>query len=306
MLSAEIGSPDTCTACHTDQDLEWAGKWVNQWWPREKDDVTRNRARAIQEFREGRAVNYSKLLQLAQSEEIILWKASLTAMLAPWNQLKEVEIYLRQSLNHSDPQIRSAAVRALVQHPNAAQLLSSTRMDTARSVRIQTAQVIGPDAEYQAEYEAFLKFNSDRPNNALMLADYFRGDDEAQQDWIQRAVSLDPSNEIIYADGAVLLARSGNTQAARELLQQGVKQTGAAAQIKYSLGLLEAEAGNYPAAADWLRQSLQDNPQQPRGWYNLSLILRRQGDFNGARQAAEKAYELAPNDPGILQLMQQR
>ncbi len=305
-LSAEIGSPDTCTACHTDQNMKWAGEWVETWWP---DHATkrvhvRERARAIQSFRDGSASDYKELLRLAQKEEILLWKASLTGMLTPWSQWKEVETYLRQMLAHTDPHIRSAAVRALARHPQRQALLAPLLQDEFRVVRIQAAQLIGPAPEYREEYETFHRFSSDRPNNALMLADYFSADPEQQKQWIRRSISLEPTNDVIYGDGAVLLARGADVDGAKALLLEGIAMAPQSASLRYSLALIEAEQQNYSAAINWMQQSVRLDPQQPRAWYNLSILLRRQGDLKGARAAAEKAYELSPNDPGIMQLMQ--
>jgi len=307
-LSAEIGSPDTCTGCHTDKDLEWAGEWVQKWWPEHEQKRThiRERARAIQSFRQGSATDYKELLRLAQKEEILLWKASLTGMLAPWSQWKDVETFLKEMLVHVDPQVRSAGVRGLFNHPQRQRLLVPALTDEFRVVRIQAAQAIGPAPEYREEYETFHKFSSDRPNNALMLAEYYNSEPQQQRQWLQRAISLEPTNEVIYGDGAVLLARSGDAQAARELLLEGLEHSPDSASLRYSLGLIEAEQQNFDAAADWLQQSVELNPNQPRAWYNLSLLLRRKGDLKGARNAAEKAYELSPNDPGIIQLMEMR
>lgn len=308
LLSKEIGSPDTCTSCHSDQDMDWAADWVQKWWPEhaKKQTHVRNRARAIQAYRDGSSTAFKDLLHLAQKEEIMLWKSSLIGMLAPWSQRAEVETFLKAMLKHTDPHVRSAAVRGFAMHPHRERILAASRTDPLRVVRIQAAQIIGPDPRHRDEFETFLKFNSDRPGTSLMLADYHRSDPSQQKHWIQRAVSLEPTNEVIYGDGAVLLARSGDIPAAQRLLQQGLLQVPKSATLRYSMGLIAAEQQDFVEAVKWLQESVDLDPRQPRAWYNLSILRRRKGDLKGARAAAEKAYELSPNDPGIIQLMEIR
>lgn len=290
-LSKELGSPDTCTACHTDQDLDWAAEWTDRWWPRESGDRNRRRARAIQEYRTGESSDYRELLDLAKTEEIAAWRASLVGMLIPWVQWGEVREFVRECLEDPSPLVRTEAAVVLGAHPQATMLLGPVHQDPVRSVRLQASRLVGPTAANREEYEIYLRTNSDRPSAALTLAERSSGDAATMAMWIERAISLESSNPIIFTDASVLLARTGNLEASREMLLRGLRAAPQSPEIHYSLGLVEAELKNLPAARSYLERSVELNPNQPRAWRNLSIIYQQAGMIEAAQQAAQRASQ---------------
>jgi len=291
LLSKELGSPDTCTACHTDQDLDWAAEWTDRWWPRETDDRNRRRARAIQAYRTGEATGHEELLELAQTEEIDGWRASLVGMLRPWIRWGEVRDFVEKCLQDESPLVRTEAAAIMGDHPQATLLLRPAHQDPVRAVRIQASRAVGPTSANRDEFEAYLKMNSDRPSAALALAEQHRNEPEKMRMWIERAILLETSNPIIYTDAGVLLARAGDLSGARALLLRGMDSAPDSAEIYYSLGLVEAELKSLPAARSYLERSVELNPDQPRAWRNLSIVYQQMGMMREAREASTRAQE---------------
>lgn len=296
-LSKELGSPDTCTACHTEKDLDWAAEWTDQWWPREAEDRNRRRARAIQAYRIGEGTGHEELLELARTEEIDGWRASLVGMLAPWVRWGQVRDFVEQCLKDDSPLVRNEAAAVMATHPQAALMLRPAHQDPVRAVRIQASRAVGPTSANRGEFEAYLRMNSDRPSIALTRAEQHGDEPEVMRMWIERAILLETSNPLIYTDAGVLLARVGDLSGARELLLRGVKSAPDSAEIYYSLGLVEAEFKKWATARSYLERSVELNPDQPRAWRNLSIIYQQIGMVREAREAADRAKGDPPLQP---------
>jgi len=120
-------------------------------------------------------------------------------------------------------------------------------------------------------------------------------------DELDETVRLNPG----YADAVLLRSelqlRNGNAQAVVEPLQAVLKARpdGGAAPV------LLAEAyrmlGRFDEAATLIQEQIKKSPKVAASYYLLGLILKQQNKQVEARQAFEKAAELAPENPSSLE-----
>jgi predicted CXXCH cytochrome family protein len=225
-LTIEHGIPNACNMCHADQSAEWAESFVNQWYGDKMNRRARDRARAVARAHAGDPAVVSNLLGMASSEEIAAWRAALNGLLTAWALYPEVTAHLRGDLTHADPLVRSAAVRALQDHPAAPDWLMPAVADDAAVVRVDAAWAVSPSRPLPPprlqEVTAYLNNISDQPPGALRQAAFAmrRGAPAEAEPWAAKAAAWDPSPVAFNALGARPACRG---QCARRRFQSGAR-----------------------------------------------------------------------------------
>ena len=299
LMTKELGIPNACNKCHTEESVDWAVKHAEAWYGEKLEtSPQRARARALSKAYEYDPAALPELLALAKVEDIAAWQATYAGLIANYLPNPEAEAHLRSLVDHESDLVRLRATAGLARIENGDEILMDQLKDESRSVRIAASRglasrnqdIVDPIAA--KEWAEYLNFNSDRPQSLLMQANQAirqsRSDEVLK--YVERATQLDAANPEIYHQGAILLSTAGlNTEARRQLFA-GWERAPQEARFPYSLGLLAAETGDLEAAVGYLEETVAMAPEFYRAWYNLSLAygqLQRPEDAQRAMQKAQ-------------------
>jgi tetratricopeptide (TPR) repeat protein len=302
LLTLELDVPNACNRCHTDEDAQWAADWTKEWHGENYNTATRDRARVMRRAAENDATVVPELLALSAAQEIPLWRASLIALLNPWASQAAVSTFLVAELNHEDPMVRAAAVRALSPLPGAAPVLATLRDDPTRLVRLEAAWVdpAGADlsTDLAAEQERWLTVNSDQPAGAVRRGQQAlaRRDYAEAERWIRIANEWDPAPYSHHLLGRVLHA-AGKTSDAITEITRAIEMAPTSSEYSYELALILAETGDTDGVIKYLELTVANAPDFGRAWYNLGLAYAGQEKLASALRALAQAETHLPGSP---------
>jgi len=298
LMTKELGIPNACNKCHTEESIEWAVEHAENWYG-EKLEMSpqRARARAISKAYDYDPAALPLLLQLTKEEDIPAWQATYAGLIANYLPIAEAEAHLRSLVDHASPLVRVRATSGLAMTENGDEALMDRLQDESRSVRIAASRglaarnqdVIDPVAA--KEWAEYLNFNSDRPQSLLMQANQAARQSRPADvlNYIERATKLDSVNPEMYHQGAILLSSAGLNVEARAKLFAGWERAPEDPRFPYSLGLLAAESNDLETAVGYLEETVAMAPDFYRAWYNLSLAYTRLNRPEDAQRAMKKA-----------------
>ncbi len=298
LLSQELGTPNACSSCHTDQTLDWAVEWSEKWYGAKlKDSRQRKRGRAIAKAYEFAPESLNAILSLAKDEDIPAWQATYIGLLGNFLPNKRAEKYIKSMVENKNPLIRNRAIGALSQ-TNAIDTITQLGLkDSSRDVRMTAARARASsnikitDSRAASEWHAYQTFNSDRPQSLLLMANDAASQNKPAdtQKYVERAVHLDAANPEIYRQAAVLLSSAGINHQAEAYLYKGWEIDPRNPSFPYSLGLLAAQNGDLDKAIGFLQETTSLEPQFYRAWYNLSLAYQKLNQPENAAHAMRRA-----------------
>lgn len=298
LMTKELGIPNACSDCHSDQSLDWAVEHAENWYgDRLENSRQRARARAIAAAYEYLPEGMDGLLKLAAEEIIPAWQATYTGLLINYLPNEKVVEHLKSVKDHTSPLVRARATNGLAMLENQQNAVIDKLSDPSRSVRINASRAIEsqnrsiPDQQAAAEWDAYLKFNADRPQNLLIEANKAARENRADdvQKFIARALLMDSMNPEMYHQGAIVLSSAGLNDEATRYLNSGWEMAPENPMFPYSLGLLSAEGGDLNKAVGFLEETVAMEPLFYRAWYNLSLAYQRLERPEDAKRALSKA-----------------
>lgn len=298
LMTRELGIPNACSSCHTDQSLDWAVTHAEAWYGEAlAKSRQRLRARAISGAYALSPEAVPALLELLASEDIAVWKATYISLLGNYLPNREVAAALGPYREDASPIVRERTVSALARiDPDGAATLDALG-DASRSVRIAAARAAATagweirDPAASREWRAYLRFNADRPQSLFLLADQAAEAGRAEDVgvYVKKAVDLDRLNPQIYHQAAILLSKASLIKEARAQLFKGWELAPQDPIFPYSLGLLAAEMGDLNAAIGYLEETVAMAPDFYRAWYNLSLAYSQANQPEQARRAMSRA-----------------
>jgi predicted CXXCH cytochrome family protein len=307
LLKKELGIPDACSRCHSDQTIDWnIAAWEKWYGANGLAAPRRARTRAVAKAYAGDATVVPELLRLIGEEKTPGWRASLLGLaeqLAPTNA---AVITTAQSLRSDpDPMIRSAAVHALANHEASRPLVRESLKDPVRLVRLDAAWALStelaPASSERAELDTYLNVFAENPVALLRRGQdrFRRGQHEEGIADLRKAIALDPLSAPIPEALGFMLNATNQSKEAAEQFEKAAKLAPQDAVPAYYAALAWAEAGNNGRTEAMLRESVRRDPQQARAWYNLGLLLNQSGRSEEALQVLAKAETAAPQDPDI-------
>jgi predicted CXXCH cytochrome family protein len=301
-LTLKAGVPNACNRCHADKDAQWAADWTAKWYDTNKitGRVTHHRALAIAGAWSNETGWVTNVLAFARREENPAWRATLTALLANAPNFPAVREFLQGALADPDPLVRSHAVRALQELPDAAAALTPRLDDPARLVRLDAAWALYrpgalPPAREQ-ELTAYLRNICDQPSGALRQAGFAerRGDPAEAARWMTRVAQWDDTSENWRALG--ILHHSHNQPAEAEAaLRRSLQRDPVDAESHFTLALMLGEAGRVDDVRKHLELAVQHQPAHGRAWYNLGLIKAGQNQLAEAARDLRQAERFLPD-----------
>ena len=298
LMTQELGIPNACSTCHSDQSLDWAVEHAENWYGEKLEaSPQRARARAISKAYAYDPAALPALLDLAKIEDIPAWQATYAGLIANYLPNAAAETHLSSLLDHESPLVRVRATAGLAMIENGESLLIDQLKDESRSVRIAASRGLASrnqdvtDPVAAKEWAEYLNFNADRPQSLLMQANQASRQNRPSEvlDYVDRAILLDSVNPEMYHQTAILLSGAGLNKEARTKLFAGWERAPEDPRFPYSLGLLAAETGDLETAVGYLEETVAMAPDYYRAWYNLSLAYSQLNRPEKAQRAMQRA-----------------
>ena len=283
-LSAELGSPDACAACHADRKVTIAA--AATWWtPRTRE---RDRARAIAAAQAGLADATTRLDTALAAETHPFWRDVLIAAGAtPPAPLTDAWAKLA----------RASTAAGLERVP------ADVTPGDPLAVRLATARAalggLDMSPALDAELGRWLSANTDYGGAALTLGGWQAVHGHAREavEAYARAVSLDPASSDAWHGLAVAQSAAGDAAGALATLDQALTRRPFDASLHYARGLALAGVDRVNEASDAFARALQIDPTHPRAAYNAGLALHQLAKDPEAIAMLRRAMKNAPDDP---------
>ncbi len=285
-LSARLGTPNACNACHSGESAEWAAQAIREHHPKPAEGFQRFAEvwAAAEHNAPGASTGLAGLLTNPAQPALV--RASSTARLRQPGRAEDWQA-LRQALGDPSPLVRRAALGALEGLPPGprGEWLAPLLSDPQRSVRSEAARLLADVSLPQSrqadfaralgEYEAQLQLNADRAEGRSELARLRRrqGREAEAVEQLQAALRLDPLYLPAYLEFAELHRSAGREAQAEALLREGLALRPQAALLHYSLGLGLVRQQRKDEALGHLQQAQQLAPDDPRFAFALALAL---------------------------------
>uniref|UniRef100_UPI002FC7E39A HEAT repeat domain-containing protein n=1 Tax=Aromatoleum sp. TaxID=2307007 RepID=UPI002FC7E39A len=284
LLTKELGIPNACNRCHTDQTVDWAITHSENWYGDKLNSRQRARARGIAAAQANTPGAVDQLLKLLESEDIPVWRATMLELMTPHALGNPaVASAANTALKDTDALVRAAAVRLLSGVGDARASLRPLLNDPVRLVRLDAAWALSDELEpasIQArELQTYLETAADQPLGQLRIGQHLanRGESPASIKALQKAVSWDPGSAPILETLGLVYQQAGQLDAAASAFVRAANLTPDDPEPIFNAALLFAEARNYPNAEAALRETVQRDPGYHRAWYNLGLLLAETG-----------------------------
>ncbi len=303
LLTKELGIPNACNRCHTDETVDWAIEWVDFWYGDKMKRPERERTRALAAAQRGEPESWRELLVQLDLQTIPMWEAALLNRLGDWAYLPEIQEAARTRIEHEDPLVRSTAVRLLGLNPANAATIRSALEDPTRVVRHAASWALQPElkpdmATYK-EYRDYLLLHTDQPAGAASYGQFLfyqnRGEEAIY--WLSRAIQYDPNSVPLYRDLAMIQNANGDPEGAIANFEKAAELEPINPEFPYSAALIHAEAGNLELAIPLLERTVEIDPSFDRAQYNLGLALSQTGKYLSALKAMEAAIQVRPDNP---------
>ena len=315
-LSVNLGTPNTCNACHADKPAQWAADRVKSWHgPQRKGFQTY--AGAFHAAREGRADAAELLARVVRDAATpAIARASALAELGPFLSPALLPDF-RRDLADADPLVRIGALRGLDRLPPellpelAVRLLKDpirgVRMEAARLLARVPAKDLSPGDrlafdQAAAEYIAALRLNADRAEWRANLGIFFAqtGALAAAEAKYQAAIRLEPAFVPATVDLADLYRSQQREADAERVLRQALVRDPAQAAVSHALGLLLVRLRRLPEALELLRKASEAEPEQARYAYVYAVALNSAARGSEAIAVLEASQKRHPQDVDTL------
>jgi tetratricopeptide (TPR) repeat protein len=311
-LSAKLGTPNACTACHTDKQASWAAEQLKRWLGHEPQGY-QHYAETLQAAHTGAADTDTRLVALIrdQNQPGI---ARATAVSELRRRLTEKTFpVLTEALNDKDPLVRAGALEALDPLPVEQRWQASHQFlhDPRRVLRALAAEALAgmpsdqlpanEKTDFQnasADYLAAQKLNADQPGSLVNLGNFYaaNGDTKAAEQSFREALVLDPSWVPAYVNLSDFYRETGRDTEGEKILLEGLALQPKAAALQHSLGLLRIRQKNLPAALPALQKAMELAPDDTHFRYVYALALHSAGRTAEAQTVVDSGLRKAPGD----------
>ena len=122
------------------------------------------------------------------------------------------------------------------------------------------------------------------------------GDLAGAEKHLRRAVEINPKNDVIQSNLALVLARQGNLAEATEHFRRALKINPDDPATLNNMGITLAQQGKLDEAIAHFHRSLEIKPNDASGHTNMANLLLDRGDVDGATKHLRVAIEIDPAD----------
>ncbi|MEX2579079.1 MAG: tetratricopeptide repeat protein [Verrucomicrobiales bacterium] len=311
-LAAELGTPDACTQCHTDQTREWATEAFKEWW----GSAPRNAhyGEILSEARQGEPGSLERLIALANDlDRPAIVRAAAVETLG--QQLPDAESarVVAARLGDPEPAVRIQALAALQSYPPEQRLEMAADLldDPVRSVRAEAARVLAaanarftPEqeaaferaaAEFLAKQEAISDRAAGHMGRALFYADLGKVDDAEAA--YRLATKVEPESVPARVNLAELLLEGNRPEEAEKEFRAAVESAMAENEeglARDALARFLIRMKRYDEGVEELKLATELMPNHARTQYFYGVALNSLGQFEEAIPYLEKAHALDP------------
>lgn len=313
-LSDKLGTPNSCTQCHTDQTNKWAAEYTEKWYgkpirfhfgetmfmavrgdtnavPMLYDLIDDDKSSAlIKASATHYLYNFTNEETLKKNRELLSNENALVRREAVRNfipaDLEDLKTSILPLLNDPTLMVRMEATSQL-------SVLKPSELDslTAHKLSISITEYIKA-TEYSADFAA------SRHNLGNLYSNL--GNTDKAIDNYREAIRIDNQFFPAKINLAMLYNRIGNNVEAEELLMEVVANQPEMGDAFYSLGLLQAEMAKYDESISSLKKAGNLSPDRSRIWINLFKLLDFKNETKEARKALDKCLELEPRNLEFL------
>lgn len=313
-VSARLGTPDACTACHTDRRPDWAAAALESW--RGKPAAGKGIADLLAALWRGGWPG-SALARALEADYSAIQQASVLASPGPRPAGAQAALLARAAAGQ-DGLLRLGAARALAAlSPGPAAVIGVPLLDDPlRAVRIEAARSLaglpagalpdGPRSRLAVVIDELLateRLAADRPEAHVNLARLHlaRADPAAAEAALRTALRLDPA----FVPALINLAdlfRAGGQGDAEGLLRQAMTLAPHAAEPRHALALLLIRQGRREAALPLLEEAVSRAPGNGRYALVAGVALLEAGRLDQAAVLLAASRLRLPDDPELLRL----
>jgi predicted CXXCH cytochrome family protein len=303
LLTKELGIPNACSRCHTEETVDWAIQHAEAWYGDKLDSRQRQRARAVAAGRIGSEESVDAILALLKDEDIPAWRATYIQLLSSHFHDAPVAAVVEESLEHEDPMVRSAAMQVLAGQPGKEALVRKGFDDPSRLVRFDARWALPQDPsasdELKREYQTYLELALDQPGGRLRMGQYLANIGRANEAAVELgiAVQWDRYSPGIYETQGLVLQAAGRMPEAATAFYRSAQLQPTSGDAMFRAGLAFAEAQRMEEAANALAIAVRRNPELDRAWYNLGLLQVQKGEIAAGLESLARAEQVAPTVP---------
>lgn len=304
LMTQELGIPNACNGCHTDESVDWAIAHTTAWYGEKMDSRQRARARAIAAAQAGEERAVDALLKLWTDEDIPAWRATyLQLLINHADHHPEIVKLAREAAEDEDPMVRAAAVQVLSAAGGQEEVIRAGLDDPVRLVRFDAAwalpQALVPGSALAKEFLAYLDLTLDQPGGRMRKGQFLANTgrlDEAVAE-MKQATQWDPYAAGIHENHAMVLQAAGRIAEAANAFYRAARLQPTSGEAMFRAGLAYAEARKYPEAETALSTAVKRDPTHHRAWYNLGLLRNQNGEISAALEALSEAEKMGGDVP---------
>ncbi len=315
-LSLEMGTPNACNQCHTEQSVEWASENTAFWWG---VDVDRKEhyGQVFHRARDNDAGTDEQLLTILRDDKqppIVRGTAVLYLSRYPTRRAAQG---VMEALSDKEPMVRLAAADVLSDMPIEVRTKPALKMlsDPLRSIRIEAGEALADVPKQQvseadrkkieagiAAYRKAQETNADTAAATMNLGTlaYRLGDFAQAITQFKRVLEIDPSFFPAYANLATMYADSGRFDEAIRLLDKGLDHLPKQPDLLYSKAMLYIRQRDYRRAINLLSDAYAKAPERADIAYAFAVALHDTGNPPGAILVLKQTLEKVPNDVQVL------
>ena len=300
LLTKELGIPNACARCHTDQTVDWAIARTDEWYGAKMESRQRERTRAVAAAQAGAPDGATMLLAQLAGEEVPAWRATLLSLARSYGSEPRVLDAARRALTDADPLVRSTAVQLLGAVDSERAALTPLLRDPARLVRLDAAWLhserLADNSPERKELDAYLASAADQPGGRVRIAQDLlnRGRAADAEPIVRLATQWDPNSGGVHEMLGLVLHALGRPAEAAGSLWRASQLSPHDAAVSFNAALAFAEARKLADAELALRETIRRAPRHDRAWYNLGLLLAQTGRADPALEAMQQAETIAP------------
>jgi len=313
-LSARLGTPNACAACHTGRGDAWAAEAIarHRSGRRQGPWGAELLGPAMWSARHEQPDALASVRALVADPRVAgLPKATALAALGTAAPL-DVAAIAGPLLHDPDPWLRLGAVESLQSAPEATRtpLLAAAATDPSRAVRWAVAPLLGKTGAATAgadvtavlaDYQGWLATNADRAEALVELASFRRaaGDAAGARAAFERALRRDDSSIVARLNFADFLRGAGDDAGAETLLRQACALYPDSADAHFALGMLLVRRHALAAGVNELGRARELAPANSAYAFAYAVGLHSTGQDDRARLALDDARTRFPANAPI-------
>ncbi len=319
-LSAQLGTPDACTSCHTEKSSAWAAGVVDEWYGSRRAQ----RGVSVTHYGEVLAAGRQSVpgtdiplgALVGDPEQPAIVRATAASLLGRYGTSPAREAIVR-ALTDTEPLVRMAAaeVVGVIGVPQGDPVPIHLLADEVRSVRLQAARTLagtprgGLTVSQQVsldnavnEYIQSQLVSADWPSAHLNIGavDASRGRLEAAERAFRTAIRIGSWYTPAYANLADLYRFLGRDAEGEILLREALTLAPDEAALHHALGLLLIRATRPDEALMELARAAELDPSNARYPYIYAIALQSDGQTRRSLELLEQTLDSHPYDRDVL------